>query len=681
MKYTSTQFDHAQFDPDQFDYAEAFSRNLGWVTEAEQAVLQAKRIAIAGVGGVGGVHLLTLTRLGIGNFNIADLDIFELGNFNRQAGAYLQNIGRPKVEVMEQMAKEINPELDIRSFPNGVSFDNIDEFLDGVDLYIDGLDFFVLDLRQAVFKACYERGIPSITAAPLGMGTALLCFMPGKMTFEEYFGMAGQSDDECRLRFLLGLSPSLLQLGYLVDDTRVDLDEQRGPSTPMACELCAGVAATNSLKVLLNRGDVVHAPWGLHFDAYKNTLKKTWRPWGSANPLQWLMRTVARKQFLAKANSVSGVNPSTRQGTESKSIHSMTDIDQNPMSKILNLARWAPSGDNTQPWRFEVMDDYWVRIHCEDTRDWCVYDLQGRASQIAQGALLETLAVAASDQGLRMSWAELPTDQSTLVVLDVKFEPDNSIAPSPWLPYVPVRTVQRRSLKTISLSQAQKSQLEAAVGTGYKVIWLDGKKARWDMAKLLFKSAKIRLITKEAYKVHSQIIEWNAQFSEDKIPDQAVGVDKMSLKLMRWALKSWSRVQFLNRFFAGTWLPRIQLDLLPGYFCGAHFLLVSEAEPSTTKDYLDAGGAMQRLWLEATKLGLQFQPEMTPLIFAQYHNRSISFTTDEHSQWIAKSLATSLTGLFSEEAVHMGVFMGRMGYGDRPHSRSIRLPLSRLYQQ
>lgn len=283
-----------------FNYDEAFSRNLGWVTEAEQQVLRTKRIAIAGVGGVGGVHLLTLTRLGIGNFHIADLDIFEQGNFNRQAGAYMKNVGRPKVEVMEEMARGINPELHVKSFSAGISLDNIDEFLHGVDLYIDGLDFFVLDIRRAVFAACANKGIPAITAAPLGMGVALLCFMPGKMTFEEYFKMEGQTEEERQLRFLVGLSPAMLQMGYLVDQTRVNLKAQKGPSTPMACELCAGVAATNTLKALLGRGDVVAAPWGLHFDAYKNKLKKTWRPGGNSNPVQRLMLLIARRQLYKK---------------------------------------------------------------------------------------------------------------------------------------------------------------------------------------------------------------------------------------------------------------------------------------------------------------------------------------------------------------------------------------------
>ncbi|HOW76242.1 MAG TPA: ThiF family adenylyltransferase [Candidatus Competibacteraceae bacterium] len=280
-----------------FDYDIAFSRNLGWVTEAEQAVLRSRRIAIAGLGGVGGSHLLTLTRLGVGKFNIADLDVFELANFNRQAGASLSHIGRTKVEVLRELALDINPELEIRTFTEGVKAENVAEFLEGVDLYVDGLDFFAVDARRQVFGACTEQGIPAITAAPLGMGVALLNFLPGKMTFEEYFGLEGQPMEEQLLRFLLGLSPAMLQMGYLVDPTRVDLAQHRGPSTPMACELCAGLAATHALKILLGRGKTPAAPWGVHFDAYRNQLALTWRPGGHRHPLQRLGLWVARRRL------------------------------------------------------------------------------------------------------------------------------------------------------------------------------------------------------------------------------------------------------------------------------------------------------------------------------------------------------------------------------------------------
>lgn len=280
-------------------YNQAFSRNIGWVTSDEQELLRHKRIAIAGLGGVGGSHLLTLTRLGIGHFNISDLDVFETVNFNRQAGASVSTLGRAKVDVLAEMARDINPELGLRTFPQGINSGNVEAFLDGCDLYVDGIDFFAMDVRRLLFATCAKRGIPAVTAAPVGMGAAMLTFMPGSMTFEEYFRLDGHDRDEQQIRLMAGLSPRLLQAGYLADPAVVDFVNRRVPSTSMACELCAGMAATEALKILLGRGRIKSAPHGVHFDAYRHKLARTWRPFGNANPLQRILIACIRKA-LAK---------------------------------------------------------------------------------------------------------------------------------------------------------------------------------------------------------------------------------------------------------------------------------------------------------------------------------------------------------------------------------------------
>jgi molybdopterin/thiamine biosynthesis adenylyltransferase len=286
-----------------FSYARAFSRNIGWVTSAEQDHLRSRRVAIAGLGGVGGSHLVTLARLGIGTFHLADFDSFDLENFNRQVGATMSSIGRPKVEVLAAMARDINPSIELRSFDQGVSSANLDTFLAGVDVYVDGLDFFAFTARRETFAACARLGVPAVTAAPLGMGAAVLNFMPGGMTFEQYFRLEGHSEDEQAIRFLLGLSPRMLQRPYLADPTAVDLVARRGPSTAIACQLCSGVAAAETLKILLHRGRVRGAPHGLQFDAYRNRLVRTWRPGGNRNPLQRLAVAIARRQ-LARMRAV-----------------------------------------------------------------------------------------------------------------------------------------------------------------------------------------------------------------------------------------------------------------------------------------------------------------------------------------------------------------------------------------
>ncbi|OKY26809.1 MULTISPECIES: ThiF family adenylyltransferase [Thalassotalea] len=281
----------------QFDYDLAFSRNIGWFTEEEQQTLRNKCVAIAGLGGVGGDHFLTLVRLGIGKFHVSDFDEFGCENTNRQVGANINSYGAKKLDTMVKMALEINPELEIKTFDEGINANNIHEFLAGVDCYVDSLDFFVMDARRLVFDQCSKKQIPATTAAPIGMGTACLNFLPGEMTFEQYFRLAGHTENEQYLKFFLGLTPAALQSAYLVDPTRLDLANKKGPSTFIGCQLAAGVAASQVMKIFLNRGKVLNVPWGLHFDAYTNQYKKTWRPGGNNNPIQRLAYIIAKKKM------------------------------------------------------------------------------------------------------------------------------------------------------------------------------------------------------------------------------------------------------------------------------------------------------------------------------------------------------------------------------------------------
>jgi len=347
------------------------------------------------------------------------------------------------------------------------------------------------------------------------------------------------------------------------------------------------------------------------------------------------------------------------------------------IADILELARWAPSGDNTQPWRFEVIDDHHLVVHAFDTRDHCVYDLDGHPSQIAHGALLETIAIAASAHGLRAEFRRRPDSADTHPDYFVDLIPDSALTPDPLLPHIRQRSVQRRPMRTTPLTASQKQVLQDAVGKLYTVRWFEGGSQRWRLAKLMFDNAKLRLTLPEAYPVHRDIIEWNARFSEDKVPDQALGLDAVTLQLMRWVMASWQRVAFFNRYLAGHLVPRLEMDLLPGMFCAAHIVLLARSAPETIDDYLAAGRAVQRFWLTATSLGLGLQPELTPLIFSRYVREGRRFS-ESAAAWIqAQTLAGRLKTVLADDTPRT-VFLGRLGFSPLPGTRSLRLPLQQL---
>jgi len=651
----------------QFDYTAAFDRNIGWVTQQEQSILRSKRVAIAGLGGVGGSHLLTLTRLGIGAFTVSDFDTFELANFNRQAGASLSNLDRKKTDALLEQALDINPELDVNVFPDGVDDHNASEFLAEADLYLDSLDYFALQARRTMFDFCARLDIPAVTAAPMGMGVALLNFLPGGMTFEEYFQLAGHDEEEQLLRFLLGLSPAMLQGTYLVDPTAVRFAEHKGPSTAMACDLCAGVACTQVLKILLGRGKVISAPRGLHFDAYRNKLVQTWRPGGNRNPLQQLGLKVARRRFSQPLTTRPASEPAKSEGSLAY--------------QILDMARWAPSGDNSQPWRFKITDDSHVVIHGHDTRDHCVYDLRGHASQLSQGILLETIAIAASGHGVQAHIQSRSGQPDTNPVFDIEFTNNPDTKPDPLLPHISRRMVQRRPMSTRPINNRERQLLEASVDSDSHIIWLESFRDRLRVARLLSRNGGLRLTLPEAFKTHSSIIQWDSDQSEDRIPAKAVGLDPVTTHLMRWAMGSWNRVDFLNRYMAGTLIPRIELDFLTGIACASHFIIMAKEPARTLDDFVAAGRSVQRFWLTCTRLGLQLQPEMTPLIFHSYVRNGIEFSSNQRSQKLAKKLAAQLEDIAAHEKIEHAVFMGRIGSGSTPTARSVRLPLDQLILQ
>jgi molybdopterin/thiamine biosynthesis adenylyltransferase/ubiquinone/menaquinone biosynthesis C-methylase UbiE len=281
----------------QWSYEEAFKRNRGLITEEEQETLRHSRVAIAGMGGVGGVHLITLARLGIGKFTIADPDVFEVANFNRQYGATISNLGRNKAEAMAEAAVDINPELELRVFQTAVDESNIDAFLKDVDLVVDGLDFFAIEARRLLFRQAAERGIWAITAGPIGFSTAWLAFDPEGMSFDRYFDLNDSMERVDQLAaFAVGLTPKATQLPY-TDLSYASLTERTGPSTSIGCQLAAGIMGSESLKVLLQRGGIAAAPEYLQFDAYRDRLTKGRLRFGNRSPLQRLKRRVLKNRF------------------------------------------------------------------------------------------------------------------------------------------------------------------------------------------------------------------------------------------------------------------------------------------------------------------------------------------------------------------------------------------------
>lgn len=149
-----------------FNYQEFTQRNIGFVTEAQQAQLRGAHVLILGVGGMGGACLQALARAGVGGFGLADFDTFEVSNLNRQVFANLDAVGVEKVAATVAALARINPELEIETF--GAEWvHKLDVLLPRYKIVVNGMDDLIAGIE--LYRKAKVHGVTVIDAytAPL----------------------------------------------------------------------------------------------------------------------------------------------------------------------------------------------------------------------------------------------------------------------------------------------------------------------------------------------------------------------------------------------------------------------------------------------------------------------------------------------------------------------------------
>jgi len=167
-----------------------FSRNFGFMNEAEQQAIFDSRVAIAGVGGDGYQLGLKLARMGVQTFDIADPEVFEPENSNRVPGARHSTYGKKKSEVFLDEVMDINPEADVRIFDDGVTPENTEEFLRRATLVFDESELTYLHVGTGIAREARKKNIPDVMVMNIGFAAQVTSFHPeSKHTFEKMMGV------------------------------------------------------------------------------------------------------------------------------------------------------------------------------------------------------------------------------------------------------------------------------------------------------------------------------------------------------------------------------------------------------------------------------------------------------------------------------------------------------------
>ncbi len=171
---------HTKLRPDfSNEETERYSRNalldqVGW---EGQARWRAGKVLVVGAGGLGSAALFYLAAAGVGHLGVADGDVVDLSNLQRQILHSSVDLGRRKVASAAESLTALNPHCRVETFDLRLNPANVGEVVPGFEVVLDASDNF--PTRFLLSECCWRAGIPLVSAAATGWHGQLLVALPG----------------------------------------------------------------------------------------------------------------------------------------------------------------------------------------------------------------------------------------------------------------------------------------------------------------------------------------------------------------------------------------------------------------------------------------------------------------------------------------------------------------------
>lgn len=154
-------------------------------------LLEQPLVTIAGLGGVGGGAFLALVRAGVKRFRLAENGVFDPPDMNRQAGAFGSSMDRPKLDVYAELARSINPDVELELFPDGVGSDNLEAFICGSAVYLGVIDVEKgAEVKALTPELIKKYDVPLFTCGAIGFGALMVNHHPGGMMPDAFWHLA-----------------------------------------------------------------------------------------------------------------------------------------------------------------------------------------------------------------------------------------------------------------------------------------------------------------------------------------------------------------------------------------------------------------------------------------------------------------------------------------------------------
>jgi molybdopterin/thiamine biosynthesis adenylyltransferase len=173
---------------------ERYLRNHDAISEEEQAALATKRVLVVGCGGLGGMVIECLARIGVGHLRVVDGDLFEASNLNRQLLSSNMNLGRPKTLAPRQRVMAINPLVEVDAVQDDLTAENATQLLEDCDVAVDCLDN--VPGRLLLQQTAKTAGVPLVHGAVAGWNGRICVIQPGEDLLNLLYPEAEESQGE-----------------------------------------------------------------------------------------------------------------------------------------------------------------------------------------------------------------------------------------------------------------------------------------------------------------------------------------------------------------------------------------------------------------------------------------------------------------------------------------------------
>lgn len=344
-------------------------------------------------------------------------------------------------------------------------------------------------------------------------------------------------------------------------------------------------------------------------------------------------------------------------------------IKKEEIETILNKAVFAPSGDNSQPWRFEVKNNE-IRIFSLSEKDNPIFNFRSRGTLVAHGALLENIIIASSNFGYDAKFQIFPEPQNLNLTIRVFLEESPKKQDS-LFSSITTRATNRKKYASSPLIPGDKEKiLEAAHEAGGQVLLAEKKEDMESLGKAVSINEIIMLTHEELHKYFFGDIVW----SEDEEKRKRCG---LYLKTMELAppqvaifklLSNWRRAKILNLLGLPRFIAKENSKI---YSSGSAHGIIAVEDNDT--EFIGAGRIMQRVWLKATELGLSFHLITGVLYLAQRVNAGQEkMLLPWHIPLIVRAYG-EIEKIFGVNGKTIAILF-RIGKGGEPSGRSSRLP-------